>query len=294
RVDQKGLPKNKRYGIGELLRMIGLKRATYYDERKRIANKIDKYADVKLIIKEIAEKGKWMGNYTYGYRRILPLLQEAGYHMAEATLRRLMSELGVQPAMYNRRKNDHYSSYKGTIGKVAQNLLNQTFDATNPYTVLHTDVSQIRLGNSTWAYMSIILDQATKEVLAASISQSPNKLLITDTLKQLENKLPEGVNPIIHSDQGWHYQLDYYREKIDSLGLIQSMSRKGNCLDNAPMESFFHLFKIESLPEIKSCKDIAEFTWFFRKYIKWYNNDRISNKTKNMSPVDYRTHVLAA
>ncbi|WP_162257652.1 IS3 family transposase, partial [Ligilactobacillus equi] len=105
-----------------------------------------------------------MGNYTYGYRRILPLLQEAGYHMAEATLRRLMSELGVQPAMYNRRKNDHYSSYKGTIGKVAQNLLNQTFDATIPYTVLHTDVSQIRLGNSTWAYMSIILDQATKEV----------------------------------------------------------------------------------------------------------------------------------
>ncbi|WP_035189873.1 IS3 family transposase, partial [Ligilactobacillus equi] len=102
-----------------------------------------------------------------------------------------------------------------------------------------------------------------------------------DTLKQLEDKLPEGVNPIIHSDQGWHYQLDYYREKIDSLGLIQSMSRKGNCLDNAPMESFFHLLKIESLSEIKSCKDIAEFTWLFRKYINWYNNDRISNKTKN-------------
>ncbi|MHC3377847.1 IS3 family transposase [Ligilactobacillus equi] len=182
-----------------------------------------------------------MGNYTYGYRRILPLLQEAGYHMAEATLCRLMSELGVQLAMYNRPKNDRYSSYKGTIGKVARNLLNQTFDATNPYTVLHTDVSQIRLGNSTWAYMSIILDQA--KVLAASISQSPNKLLITDTLKQLEDKLPEGVNPIIHSDQGWHYQLDYYREKIDSLGLTQSMSRKGNCLDNAPMESFFTFSK---------------------------------------------------
>ncbi|WP_202813103.1 IS3 family transposase, partial [Ligilactobacillus equi] len=77
-----------------------------------------------------------------------------------------------------------------------------------------------------------------------------------------------------------YYQLDYYREKSDSLGSIQSMSRKGNCLDNAPMESFFHLLKIESLPEIKSCKDIAEFTWLFRKYINWYNNDQISNKTK--------------
>ncbi|PEG95611.1 transposase, partial [Lactobacillus sp. UMNPBX9] len=72
-----------------------------------------------MVIKEIAEKGKWRGSYTYGYRRIMPLLEKAGYHMAEATLRRLMNELGVQPAMYNRRKNNHYSSYKGTVGKVA-------------------------------------------------------------------------------------------------------------------------------------------------------------------------------
>ncbi|OQQ80051.1 IS3 family transposase [Ligilactobacillus salivarius] len=72
------------------------------------------------------------------------------------------------------------------------------------------------------------------------------------------------------------------------------MSRKGNCLDNAPMESFFHLFKVESQPEIKKCKNISQFTQFFNKYVNWYNNDRISNKTKNMSPVDYRTHVLAA
>ncbi|WP_191989412.1 DDE-type integrase/transposase/recombinase [Ligilactobacillus salivarius] len=110
--------------------------------------------------------------------------------------------------MYNRRKNNHYSSYKGTVGKVADNLLNQTFDATSPFTVLHTDVSQVRLGDSTWAYMSVILDQATKEVLAASVSQSSNKLLIMDTLSQLEDNLPNNFNPIIHSDQGWHYQLD--------------------------------------------------------------------------------------
>ena len=149
RVDQQNLPKKERYGIGELLKTIDLKRPTYYDERKRIINKNDKYADVKVVIKEIAEKGKWRGPYTYGYRRIMPLLEKAGYHMAEATLRRLMNELGVQPAMYNRRKNNHYSSYKGTVGKVADNLLNQTFDVTSPFTVLHTDVSQVRLGDST-------------------------------------------------------------------------------------------------------------------------------------------------
>lgn len=242
RVDQQNLPKKERYGIGELLKTIDLKRPTYYDERKRIINKNDKYADVKVVIKEIAEKGKWRGSYAYGYRRIMPLLEKAGYHMAEATLRRLMNELGVQPAMYNRRKNNHYSSYKGTVGKVADNLLNQTFDATSPFTVLHTDVSQVRLGDSTWAYMSVILDQATKEVLAASVSQSPNKLLIMDTLNQLEDNLPNNFNPIIHSDQGWHCQLEYYREKINSLGLIQSISRKGNCLDNAPNGKLFLSF----------------------------------------------------
>lgn len=100
RVDQQNLPKKERYGIGELLKTIDLKRPTYYDERKRIINKNDKYADVKVVIKEIAEKGKWRGSYTYGYRRIMPLLEKAGYHMAEATLRRLMNELGVQPAIY--------------------------------------------------------------------------------------------------------------------------------------------------------------------------------------------------
>ncbi|WP_241698247.1 DDE-type integrase/transposase/recombinase [Ligilactobacillus salivarius] len=90
--------------------------------------------------------------------------------------------------------------------------------------------------------MSVILDQATKEVLAASVSQSPNKLLIMDTLNQLEDNLPNNFSPIIHSDQGWHYQLEYYREKINSLGLIQSISRKGNCLDNAPNGKLFLSF----------------------------------------------------
>ncbi|WP_410504561.1 transposase [Ligilactobacillus salivarius] len=80
RVDQQNLPKKERYGIGELLKTIDLKRPTYYDERKRIINKNDKYADVKVVIKEIAEKDKWRGSYTYGYRRIMPLLEKAGYH----------------------------------------------------------------------------------------------------------------------------------------------------------------------------------------------------------------------
>ena len=96
-----------------------------------------------------------------------------------------------------------------------------------PFTVLHTDVSQVRLGDSTWGLHVSHFRSSYQRSLAVSVSQSSNKLLIMDTLSQLEDNLPNNFNPIIHSDQGWHYQLDYYREKIDSLGLIQSMSQQG-------------------------------------------------------------------
>lgn len=242
---------------------------------------------------KIAETGIWRGYYTYGYRRIMSALEEQGIHYAEATIRRLMRELDIQPKIFNQHRNQGYSSYEGNVGKTAKNLLKQKFTATEPYTVLHTDVTQIKLGNNKWGYLSVITDQATKELLAAAISGSPNAALILDTLNQLNGKLPKGANPIIHSDQGWHYQLDYYRSKIGELGLIQSMSRKGNCLDNAPVESFFHLFKVESLYGFDAPANLSELKELFFGYADWYNNERISMKTKGMTPIAFRNHALA-
>lgn len=294
RVEQESLPKKDRYKIGTILKAIGLKKATYHDERKRIRNYVDKYKDVKAEILKITENGKWRGRLTYGYRRVQDELVKLDIHLADAVVRRLMNELGVQVSLYNRHRNGKYSSYKGTVGKIAPNVLHQQFNETVPLKVLHTDVTQVRLADSKWAYISAITDEASKEVLAFQISNSPNSKLILDTLNELIAVIPKEVQPTIHSDQGWHYQLNYYIDELSNKGFSQSMSRKGNCLDNAPIESFFHIFKTECLNGFPPCKDIKEFKKIAMEYVDWFNNRRISRKTKGMTPCEYREHALAA
>lgn len=294
REDQSSLPKEHRYKIGDILKEIGLPKATYHDERKRIANYHDKYAKVKQVILQIAKCGQVRGRWTYGYRRVSQKLQAMGIHLADMTVNKLMAELGVQVKLFNRHRNGKYSSYKGKVGKIADNLLKQQFNASVPYQVLHTDVSQVRLANHNWAYISSITDEASKEVLAFQVSPHPDRQLITATLNELLTKLPDGATPIIHSDQGWHYQLGYYTQKLADNNFVQSMSRKGNCHDNAPIESFFHLFKTELLDGFPPCKDLAEFKSLSSQYIHYFNYERISLKTKGMTPVEYRNHTLAA
>lgn len=126
------------------------------------------------------------------------------------------------------------------------------------------------------------------------VSDHSNRLLIMNTLEQLEDQLPANATPIIHSDQGWHYQLPYYVQQLKNHYFVQSMSRKGNCLDNAPVESFFHLFKTELLNGLPPCKNLAEFKQIATQYVYYVNHERISLKTKGMTPIEYRNHALAA
>lgn len=294
RDHQLSLPKKHRYKIGDILKIIGLPKATYYDERRRIANDHDKYGEVKQVILQIARQGQVRGRWTYGYRRVNQKLRQIGIHLADMTVNKLMAELGIQVTLFNRHRNGKYSSYKGQVGTIADNLLKQKFSQTIPYQVLHTDVTQVRLANHNWAYISSITDEASKEVLAFQISNHPNRQLITATLDELLTKLPDSAKPIIHSDQGWHYQLSYYTQKLADHNFIQSMSRKGNCHDNAPIESFFHLFKAELLAGFPPCKDLIELRKLSAQYIHYFNYERISLKTKGMTPVEYRNHTLAA
>lgn len=246
------------------------------------------------MILSVAKEGQVRGRWTYGYRRVNQKLRAMGIHLADMTVSKLMAKLDVQVALYNRHRSGKYSSYEGNVGTVADNLLKQQFQATIPYQVLHTDVSQVRLANHSWAYISSIIDEASKEVLAFQLSQHPDRQLITATLNELCTKLPDNAQPIIHSDQGWHYQLGYYTQKLADNHFIQSMSRKGNCHDNAPMESFFHLFKTELLDGFPPCKDLAELKSLSAQYIHYFNYQRISLKTKGMTPVEYRNHTLVA
>ncbi|WP_076459536.1 IS3 family transposase [Limosilactobacillus caccae] len=294
RDDQSQRPKKQRYKVGDILKAIELPKATYHDERNRIANHHDKYTEVKKVILQIAQRFQFRGRWIAGYRRIQMELDKLGIHLSGDTIRKLMHELNIQVSLYNRHRNGKYSSYQGTIGKIADNKLKQKFNEKRPYRVIHTDVTQVRLADRQWAYISVMIDEASQEILALQISNSPNKDLITRTLKELINNLPDAAHPIIHSDQGWHYQLGYYTQKLAEHQFIQSMSRKGNCLDNAPVESFFHLFKTELLAGFPPCKDIAELTELAQKYVEYFNNVRITLKTKGMTPVEYRNHTLVA
>ncbi len=268
--------------------------ATYHDERKRIANRHDKYRVVKKVIVQIAQQFQIRGRWTAGYRRIQAELDKLKLHLSGDTICKLMQELNVQVSLYNCHRNGKYSSYHGTVGQVADNKLKQEFNEVRPYQVIHTDVTRVRLANHQWAYISVMIDEASQEILAFQISTRPNKDLIMRTLTELIDYLPDDAQLIIHSDQGWHYQLAYYTQKLADHQFIQSMSRKGNRLDNAPVESFFHLFKAELLAGFPPCKDMTELTELSQKYVRYFNNVRTTLKTKGMTPVEYRNHTLAA
>lgn len=270
----------------ELLRKLQLPRATYYDRLKR-NYKPDKHAKIKQFIRrEFISSGA-----RYGYRRMHQKARDAGFTYAEETIRKIMKALGLKVTLFSKHTSK-YSSYKGTVGKVVPNLLNQQFNATKPLTVLHTDITQVALSNGKKGYISTIIDEASKEVLAAIASYSPSNQLIKATLDTAQKQIPAGSHPILHSDQGWQYQVTAYQLRLKQMGIVQSMSRKGNCHDNAPVESFFSLLKRECLNQY-TFKNITELRQVLKTYIKWFNHDRISMKTKGLSPISYRTQALA-
>ncbi|MDK1736641.1 IS3 family transposase [Dellaglioa algida] len=275
--------------LKELLTKFKVKRSTYYDQCYRIDNHVDKYSVAKEMIKSIFDDSR----ETYGHRRIQIMLDKRNIHLSLTTILKLMNQIGIKNTIYCKH-TDKYSSYKGHIGKIAPNIVNQKFNEVLPYHVLHTDVTQIKLQNNKWGYISAVTDEASHEVLALSMSEHPDKALIFDMLNQLkERSLPISLKPIIHSDQGCHYQWNDYQNELKTLNYVQSMSRKGNCLDNAPIESFFSLMKRECLKRqvIDNIEDLIRVT---NEYVEWFNHERISCKLKGMTPIEYRNHALAS
>lgn len=247
---------------------------------------------------------KWLftgSDETYGYRRIHSELQKLGYTYDDETVRKLMRQLKLMPTCYWK-KSGKFSSYKGQQGQIAENLLRRDhvvktgdgrshFEVLKPYTVLATDVTQINLLN-TKLYLSAIIDMYSREVLAYDIRTSPNMAQVVDCIDQLGQVLPKGTAAIIHSDQGTLYQFEQYRGKLVPLHLTPSMSRKGNCLDNSMMESFFSLAKREFIWR-KKFENIESFKQGFAQYVSRFNNVRISRKSKGLTPVEIRNQALA-
>ncbi len=262
-----------------MLTYFGIPRSTFY-ERLKAAKRIDKYHQVK---QEIAKQFK-RSQETYGYRRIWYCLIKKGFTYCQETVRRLMTSMGLKVTVYSAKS--HYHSYRGHVGKVAPNYLHQQFNAQKAYQVLHTDITQISINEQVKGYLSPVIDEASGAVVAYATSTHPNMKLVSTMLASLFNKLPQRSNSIMHSDQGWQYQHHLYQILLRQHGITQSMSRKGNCLDNSPAESFFNLLKRECLNRIK-ITSFQQFKTVIEQYIYWYNNVRISANKKGMTPNQY-------
>lgn len=242
------------------------------------SSKSDKYAVEKQEIKEIFETNK----QRYGYRRILLVLRQKGYIINHKTVLKLMKSLNLR----GKQRRSKYKSYKGEVGKVAPNILNREFETNNAFEKLVTDVTEFNVCNEK-IYLSPILDLYNNEILSFSISTSPNFNQTREMLDGLFKILPTNAKPILHSDQGWQYQMKEFQRLLKEHNVIQSMSRKGNCLDNSVMENFFGRLKVEMFYG-ETFKSTDEFIRRLKEYITYYNNERISLKLK-MSPAEYRT-----
>lgn len=243
---------------------------------------LDKYAGIKREIQIIYHENQGR----YGYRRITMELHNRGYQINHKTVQRLMKVLNLK-CMVRIKK---YRSYKGQVGKIAPNIIQRNFQAEKPNQKWTTDITEFSL-LGTKLYLSPILDMYNGEIISYSISNSPVLNQVMDMLDKAFEKIPDDTNIIFHSDQGWQYQHRAYQKRLKDKGIRQSMSRKGNCLDNAVMENFFGLLKSELL-YLRDFSSIDDFKVELEKYIDYYNNKRIKEKLKGLSPVQYRIQSL--
>lgn len=262
-----------------LLQILKLSRSTFYYHLKQ--NRRDKYFYEKEKIKELFEANKGR----YGYRRITALLRQKSILLNHKTVLKLMKSLKIRGKI---RKNEKYHSYRGEVGKIADNLLARDFTASKPFEKLTTDITQFKVGNEK-VYLSPVMDLYNREIISYAVSTHPDLEQIREMLKGLTDKLPKGVTPLFHSDQGWQYQHAEFQKYLQKHNITQSMSRKGNCMDNGAMENFFGRLKVEMYYGEKF-ETVDEFVHRLKEYIDYWNNERISLKLKGMSPVQYRTH----
>ena len=181
-----------------------------------------------------------------------------------------------------------YKSYKGELGKIVANVLQRNFKATAPNQKWATDVTEFNVGGNK-LYLSPIIDLFNQEIISYELTERPVFNQVVMMLKKAFKKIPNNTHLILHSDQGWQYQMKQYQHLLKEKGITQSMSRKGNCLDNAIIENFFGTLKSE-LFYLKKYNSIIQLKEEIQEYIYYYNNQRIKSKLNKMSPIKYRTH----
>lgn len=269
------------FSLALLLYIAQIPRATYYYHTKRQAEP-DKYSEIKDQIAAIYHEHKGR----YGYRRITAELHDRGFCINHKTVQRLMKELGL----ICRVRMKKYKSYKGEVGRIAPNLLERSFEAAKPNQKWVTDVTEFSLFGQK-LYLSAILDLCSRDIVSYTISDRPVLSMVISMLGRAFEQIPADTKLVLHSDQGWQYQHKQYQRILKARGIHQSMSRKGNCLDNAVIESFFGLLKSELL-YLQKFDSIEHFKAELIDYLDYYNNRRRKTKLKGLPPAIHRQQAL--
>ena len=268
------------YPLKGLLAVAGLARSTFYYQCKALIAP-DRHAGLKEKIVEVFAHHKGR----YGYRRVAAAIRATGVLRDPKTVQRCMVKLGLKSPVRAKR----YKSFKGEIGTTAPNVLERDFGATGVNEKWVTDVTEFKVAGGK-VYLSPIMDLCTGEIITFTMDTRPSLEMATTMLRNALDGLPDGAKPILHSDQGWHYRMPKYQELLAEKGLIQSMSRKGNCHDNASMESFFAVLKTEYF-HLHTFKSAEELQSGVAEYIQYYNTDRIKMRLGGLTPVAYRNQL---
>jgi putative transposase len=265
------------FALEGLLEIAGLARSTFYYQEKA-QQKPDKYADLKALIKSRFDYHKGR----YGYRRMTMELRRLGHVVNHKVVQRLMEELGLKSLVRVKK----YKSYKGETGRIAPNVLKRKFTAKRANQKWVTDVTEFKVGDKKM-YLSPIMDLFNGEIVAFTTSLRPTFELVSDMAGKAIAMLGRKDAPMLHSDQGWHYQMPAYQKMLSERGIVQSMSRKGNCHDNAAMESFFGTLKSEYF-YLNKFSSVEQLESGVEEYIRYYNHERIKLNLNGLSPVEYR------
>ncbi len=272
--------------LDHLLEIAGLPRSTYYHHLSRPAHV--SRPDVEPMVREIWERTP----NGCGHRQVrMCLVHEFGTRISAKTVLGVMRRMGLRCAIRSRNPWRRYSSYRGETGDHVHNLLKRDFDAARPFSKLGTDVTEFKVAGGK-AYLAPVYDMASKEIVAWDVSRSPDLGQQRRLLAMLAERLPAGAEPILHSDMGWQYQHQWWRDELERLGIRQSMSRKGNCLDNAATEQVFGHLK----DEFYRGREFDSYEQFKREldaYIIHWNTRRRQIRLEGHTPEEFRSMSLA-
>ena len=266
----------------DLLDAAGIPRSTFFYHQKRLREP-DKHAALKAAIRESFERNK----HRYGYRRVLLDLRNKGWVVNHKLVFKLMREMGLRAKIRQRRP---YVSYAGTISRIADNKLERNFTPDEPNTFFVSDVTEFRVAGRK-VYLSPVMDLYDRSIVAHSVATSPSTAFTADSLSKAIAACGPEPGWMIHTDQGFQYQHTSWRNLIHDNGGVQSMSRKANCYDNAVMENFFGHLKTE-MYHGEVFDTVAEFNQAIDEYIEWYNTERVQQRLKGLTPMQYRNQTL--